>query len=160
MCGIAGIFDPQMNEGELDHQVATMAEVLLHRGPDDGGTLDSSVGIAFGHRRLSIIDVSPLGHQPMASASERYVLAYNGEDYDFWEIRHQLEQGGATFRGHSDTDVLLAQDHIVANGYFKPEPVRQLWQQFLADRPANEASLWGVLMFQRWLDGFRTKEAS
>ncbi len=89
-----------------------MADRLRHRGSDDGGTwCDDNVGIALalGHRRLSIVDLSPAGHQPMVSASGRYVVAYNGEIYNHQELRAAVEARGAVqWRGHSDTEVLLA----------------------------------------------------
>lgn len=85
-----------------------MADAIRHRGPDDGGTwTDEQVGLALGFRRLAILDLSPSGHQPMVSASGRFILAFNGEIYNHHEIRHRLEQEGARFRGTSDTEVLL-----------------------------------------------------
>jgi len=82
---------------------------LRHRGPDDGGVwIDSKAGIALGHRRLSIIDVSSHGHQPMVSHDDRFVMTYNGEIYNFQELRSALEAISVPFRGHSDTEVLLA----------------------------------------------------
>ena len=86
-----------------------MASVLVHRGPDDGGVwTDPDVGLGLGHRRLSIIDTSSQGHQPMLSPSGRYVLVFNGEIYNFPELRRSLGARGYAFRGHSDTEVLLA----------------------------------------------------
>lgn len=85
-----------------------MADMLRERGPDsDGAWADEGAGIAFGHRRLSIVDLSPAGHQPMLSASGRSVLCYNGEIYNAEELRPQLQARGIVFRGHSDTEVIL-----------------------------------------------------
>ncbi len=86
-----------------------MSDRLTHRGPDDSGVwVDPEAGIALGHRRLSILDLSELGRQPMHSADERFVLAFNGEVYNHAELRLDLEKLGHGFRGHSDTEVLLA----------------------------------------------------
>ena len=86
-----------------------MTERLRHRGPDDGDVwLHEEAGIGLGHRRLSILDLSAAGHQPMHSACGRYVVIYNGEIYNFQTLRRQLEGLGQTFQGHSDTEVLLA----------------------------------------------------
>lgn len=108
MCGIAGIFRGGSADTDLGPVVDAMAATLAHRGPDDAGRwVDEDAGIALGHRRLSIIDVSPQGHQPMVSASGRYVMVFNGELYNFRELRKGLAGHGITFRGHSDTEVLL-----------------------------------------------------
>ena len=110
MCGLAGTLDlaRQTAEDDLRARVARMAATLVHRGPDSEGTwVDAAAGIAFGHRRLAIIDLSPTGHQPMVSADGRFVIAYNGETYNFRELRRELEARGTTFRGHSDTEVAL-----------------------------------------------------
>lgn len=82
---------------------------MSHRGPDDEGYwINSQAGVAFGHRRLSVVDLSSEGHQPMVSASGRYRLCYNGEIYNFLELRKTMEALGSAFRGHSDTEVMLA----------------------------------------------------
>lgn len=86
-----------------------MSQRLVHRGPDaDGQWADPASGVAIGHQRLSVLDLSPLGSQPMVSASGRFVIAYNGEVYNYLSLRERLAAMGATFRGGSDTEVLLA----------------------------------------------------
>ena len=110
MCGIAGFIDlrRQTPSENLCAMAKRMADTLQHRGPDDGSVwADAAAGIALGHRRLSIIDLSPNGRQPMSSASGRYVIVFNGEIYNFQELRRELE-GTEAFRGHSDTEVMLA----------------------------------------------------
>lgn len=110
MCGIAGVVTWRP-EGGIGEQVERMIAPLLHRGPDDHGVwVDGECGVGLGHRRLSILDLSPQGHQPMASASGRYVIAYNGEIYNFAQIRNELVAAGKApqWRGHSDTEILLA----------------------------------------------------
>lgn len=112
MCGFVGIVRKNSAErGELATTVMAMNDRLVHRGPDDGSVwADSDAGIALGHRRLSIIDLSPQGRQPMESHDGRFVLVFNGEIYNFEQIRNDLERLGAAppWRGHSDTEVLLA----------------------------------------------------
>lgn len=111
MCGIAGFIDLGGRAGErLLACVTAMASTLAHRGPDDAGTwVDEERGVALGFRRLSIIDLSEQGRQPMVSASGRYVTVYNGEIYNFIELRKELERStSVVFRGHSDTEVMLA----------------------------------------------------
>ena len=100
-----------MNAGTLRQRAAAMATSLKHRGPDDeGGYEEAHNGVALAHRRLAILDLSPAGHQPMASACGRYVIAFNGEIYNHMELRQELEQLGraAAWRGHADTETLLA----------------------------------------------------
>jgi asparagine synthase (glutamine-hydrolysing) len=89
--------------------IRRMSDTLLHRGPDDEGSfVDADAGLALGFRRLAIIDLTPEGHQPMTSADGRYVLIFNGEIYNFQELRRELEAVGYGWRGHSDTEVMLA----------------------------------------------------
>jgi asparagine synthase (glutamine-hydrolysing) len=111
MCGLTGFLcgrGVRLPRGP--RELATgMAARLAHRGPDSAGAWsDDAAGVALGHRRLAIVDLSPEGQQPMVSASGRWVTAYNGEIYNFVELRRELEAIGAVFRGHSDTEVMLA----------------------------------------------------
>ncbi len=111
MCGIVGFWNisRQVTSDELCYMVQQMSDTLLHRGPDNGGSwVDAEIGMALGHRRLAIVDLSPEGHQPMISANGRYVIVFNGEIYNFLELKRQLESLGHHFRGHSDTEVMLA----------------------------------------------------
>ena len=110
MCGITGFFTLSGGtHGNFEATVSAMVDTLLHRGPDDSGVWsDPEAGVALGQRRLSILDLSPLGHQPMFSACGRYVLVYNGEVYNFQELRAELVALGHAFKGGSDTEVLLA----------------------------------------------------
>ncbi len=109
MCGIAGVLTSAIGAREpLERNAMAMADSLAHRGPDDHGLWsDPEAGIALAHRRLSIVDLSPAGHQPMASADGRFVMTYNGEIYNFQDMRPELEARGIRFRGHSDTEVIL-----------------------------------------------------
>jgi asparagine synthase (glutamine-hydrolysing) len=105
MCGIAGV----LQCGALDPRrvVSDMIDAIRYRGPDDHGVwVDSRAGVGLGHARLSILDPSPAGHQPMESASGRYVIVFNGEIYNHLELRDQL--GWLSWHGHSDTETLLA----------------------------------------------------
>lgn len=111
MCGIAGYFTlPRSRSSEqMTAEVTRMTDAIILRGPDDSGAwVDAERGIALGHRRLSILDLSPLGHQPMASADGRFVIVFNGEVYNFQQLRLELETHGYTWRGHSDTEIMLA----------------------------------------------------
>ena len=112
MCGITGIFrDNACANSDLGQAVADMAKAIHHRGPDSSGVwCDEQQGIALGHQRLSILDLSPAGHQPMHSVSERYTMAFNGEVYNHLSIRSELEHAGLapSWHGHSDTETLLA----------------------------------------------------
>jgi asparagine synthase (glutamine-hydrolysing) len=109
MCGIAGFISPGLVDPEAICRA--MARALLHRGPDDSGyRVYRDVGVGLAHRRLSIVDLSPAGHQPMRSPGGRYEIVFNGEIYNHLAIRRQLHAGGgeAVWRGHSDTETLLA----------------------------------------------------
>jgi len=108
MCGIAGIYHYGRTEAVTPHTLTAMRDCMVHRGPDDAGiyvSSDRTAGLA--HRRLSIIDLSELGRQPMADESGRFHIVFNGEIYNFAELRADLEKQGVRFRSHSDTEVLL-----------------------------------------------------
>lgn len=107
MCGIAGFWQTKRQAEVPAEILLRMGNALKHRGPDDSGVFyDDSTGMGLVHRRLSILDLSPAGHQPMASHSGRYLIIFNGEVYNFEEIRKELGPGHA-WRGHSDTEVML-----------------------------------------------------
>lgn len=112
MCGLTGFWEkaPRSETSEeIAARLVRMTSTLEHRGPDDSGSwLDLDAGVGLGFRRLSIVDLSPLGHQPMASESGRYVIVFNGEVYNFASLREELEGSGHRFRGHSDTEIMLA----------------------------------------------------
>ena len=117
MCGIAGFVGAASNiaGGNVDNIAESMAASLAHRGPDDQGIwVDPAAGTALVHRRLSIIDLSPAGHQPMVSADERFVITYNGEVYSYQPIAAEFAARGHKFRGHSDTEVIL--ESFAVNG--------------------------------------------
>ncbi|SFF60768.1 asparagine synthase (glutamine-hydrolysing) [Fontimonas thermophila] len=112
MCGIAGVLRPRTPAGDAQADAAAvrrMTAALAHRGPDGAGHwFDAEAGIGLGHRRLAIIDLSEQGAQPMVSADGRWVLAFNGEIYNFRDLRQRLDTAGPhPWRGHSDTEVLL-----------------------------------------------------
>ena len=109
MCGIAGFIDRSVTEPE--ELCRRMSNALAHRGPDDHGIwTDSQTGVALGHRRLAVLDLSAAGHQPMRSPHERYVITFNGEIYNHLAVRQELEKekSSPSWRGHSDTETLLA----------------------------------------------------
>jgi asparagine synthase (glutamine-hydrolysing) len=111
MCGIAGLLRPGGgDESALSGHTSQMTNALLHRGPDAAGSwTNAAAGVAFGHRRLSILDLSEAGAQPMKSDCGRFTVTFNGEIYNHLDIRRELEKGGASlnWRGHSDTETLL-----------------------------------------------------
>ena len=113
MCGLTGFLGAAPNQPQDASLVLLrrMSDALRHRGPDDSGAwYDAAHGIALGHRRLSILDLSPAGHQPMRSAAGRYLIVFNGEIYNHLVLREALDAAhlGAGWRGHSDTETLLA----------------------------------------------------
>lgn len=112
MCGISGLWlqpERRVDGPTLEARLRRQADTLTHRGPDDAGVwCDPAQGIGLGHRRLAILDLSPAGHQPMASSDARYQIVFNGEIYNWQALRDELTAAGASFRGHSDTEILLA----------------------------------------------------
>lgn len=114
MCGLVGFLGGVTGFGSAESLLRSMADTLIYRGPDDAGYwIDSEQEIGLGHRRLSIVDLSPAGHQPMISASGRYVIAFNGEIYNHLDLRNELaprqcRSDSSAWRGHSDTETLLA----------------------------------------------------
>jgi len=109
MCGIAGFWDPKAERGGMGGRLEDMVRRMRHRGPDASGVwVDERDEVGFGHARLSILDLSELGAQPMHSACGRYVICYNGEVYNFASLRDLLAAEGFSFRGGSDTEVILA----------------------------------------------------
>lgn len=109
MCGIAGFFGaPRMPTETMQARVRAMCRTIAHRGPDSEGVwVDAAAGIALGHRRLAIVDLSETGHQPMVSACGRYLMTYNGEIYNAPALRGRLQKLGHVLRGASDTEVIL-----------------------------------------------------
>lgn len=110
MCALTGLIDLSglQDAARLQRTCAAMAVQVAHRGPDDCGLwVDEAAGVAFGHRRLAVIDPSLEGHQPMASQDGRYIIIYNGEIYNYRELRAELEAAGVFFRSNSDTEVLI-----------------------------------------------------
>lgn len=109
MCGVVGFCGLDGGGQTLRETVRSMADSVRSRGPDDSGVfVDETAGLGLGHRRLAILDLSPLGHQPMASACGRYLVVFNGEIYNHLELRGELEALGHAFRGGSDTETMLA----------------------------------------------------
>ena len=112
MCGIAGYLGAGISAVDGLLPLQAMTNAIAHRGPDSDGTwVDADAGMALGHRRLAIVDLSPAGHQPMLSGGGRYVIAFNGEIYNHLDLRKALAVGGGInvgWRGHSDTETLLA----------------------------------------------------
>lgn len=157
MCGIAGFWDLKASTSAetLAAACRAMTDALVHRGPDMGDHwADGESGAALGFRRLAIIDLSPAGHQPMRSHDGRYMMTYNGEIYNYPELRRDLEGRGVSFNGHSDSEVMLelfARDGIEATlprlvGMFAialfDTKDRRLW--LIRDRLGIKPVYWGV----------------
>ena len=106
MCGICGIVYSDREKQVQEASIVRMRDILKHRGPDDAGIFPEN-NIGLGHRRLSIIDLSERGHQPMSTPDGRFWIVYNGEVYNFKELRRTLESEGVRFRSNTDTEVLL-----------------------------------------------------
>ena len=107
MCGVAGLFASEFRADEAESYVKKMTEALLHRGPDSSGFWQKDDPVVLGHRRLKIIDLTDHGAQPMTSLSGRYVISYNGEVYNFLELKKKLQGREYTLRSESDTEVLV-----------------------------------------------------
>lgn len=108
MCRIAGIVSPKTDANHLNYHIKNMANVQAHGGPDDAGYfIDHNLGLALGHRRLALLDLSAAGHQPMFSPDEQLNIVFNGEIYNYLELKTQLIQAGFLFKTHTDTEVIL-----------------------------------------------------
>jgi asparagine synthase (glutamine-hydrolysing) len=130
MCGIAGIVRFRGKPVE-PKQISRLLDLMAHRGPDGARTwFNAERSVALGHRRLAIIDPGASGNQPMASADGRYVITYNGEIYNFLELRRELEAQGAVFRTESDTEVILA-----------------AWQAWREDMLPRFNGMWALAIF-------------
>jgi len=109
MCGLAGFWNLDGWERDSDVILRQMTNTVGHRGPDDEGYWSDPVaGIGLGHRRLAILDLTPEGRQPMRSQSGRFTIVFNGEIYNFEDLRGELAKQGVAFRGRSDTEIVLA----------------------------------------------------
>ncbi len=174
MCGIAGFWSADRSTSDPEEILRAMAGAVRHRGPDDDGVWwEPSCGIGFGHRRLAIIDLSVEGHQPMVSASGRYVMIFNGEVYNFQDIRRPLELEGVRFRGTSDTEVMLAaiERHGLRKavqsfaGQFalalfdRQEHTLSLVRDRLGEKPLYYGTLGGTLLFGSELKALRAHPA-
>lgn len=177
MCGIAGFIDTSLSRSSdaLRASAEAMAACLAHRGPDAQGVwVEEKTGIALAHRRLAIIDLSPLGEQPMHSADGRFVIVFNGEIYNFLELRAELEGQGHAFRSSSDTEVMLAAFTVwgVAeslqrfNGMFafalwdRQERMLYLARDRAGEKPLYYGRLDGTLYFASELKAIRALAAS
>lgn len=170
MCGIAGQWRPGGNPEGVSSAVQSMTDALRHRGPDaDGVWAEGSAGLALGHRRLAIVDLSPAGVQPMHSGSGRFTIVFNGEVYNFRVLRQELTDAGVRVEGSSDTAVMLAAfEHwgVAAstprfNGMFAfavwDARDRCLWlgRDRLGEKPLFIAQIAGGIAFASELKAFR-----
>jgi asparagine synthase (glutamine-hydrolysing) len=173
MCGIVGFLSAGgFSRTEAQPTIEAQTRTLSHRGPDDSGTwMDPEAGVALGHRRLSILDLSPAGHQPMVSATGRYVITLNGEIYNHLEIRERLQSAepAPRWRGHSDTETLLAGfdrwgvEITVAQsaGMFafgvwdRSEKILTLVRDRMGEKPLYYSSQGGLLLFGSELKALR-----
>jgi asparagine synthase (glutamine-hydrolysing) len=174
MCGFAGFLDPKLTRSDerLTTLVRDMNCAITPRGPDSAGEwTDAYSGIALGHRRLSIMDLSPAGHQPMLSACGRYVMIFNGEVYNHHAIRAELAAAGVSpaWRGHSDTEVMLAAiahwglDGALSrfNGMFafalwdKEAKTLTLARDRMGEKPLSYGWVNGIFFFASTLDACR-----
>ena len=136
MCRIAGIIDKNAPLKQLEKDVKLMCDSMQHGGPDDEGFYtDESIGLSFGHRRLALIDLSSLGHQPMQALEERLVITFNGEIYNFKELKAELLALGYPFQTQSDTEVILAAYQIWGTESFRK--FNGMFAFALHDHPKN-----------------------
>ena len=172
MCGIAGFWRPSGSPADIaTRSLGRMTDALAHRGPDaDGHWVDAERGVALGHRRLSIVDLSPTGAQPMRSRSGRFTIVFNGEIYNFRRLRDELVALGWSFRGTSDTEVMLAgfeQWGLSATlprlaGMFAfvvwDAATEELWlaRDRMGEKPLYIAQFGGQLAFASEIKSFRT----
>lgn len=174
MCGIVGFLSGSVRPTAVEPVLTDMAGCLVHRGPDSHGTWrDDEAGIAFGHRRLAIVDLSPMGAQPMISASGRWVVILNGEIYNFRALREELRARGYVFRGGSDTEVLLTAVEawgveralVRCAGQFavalwdRHERRLYLGRDRLGEKPLYVATMGGSLLFGSELKALRRHPA-
>src|SRR3954469_14727313 len=171
MCGIAGVLNSSTAAcRSRERDAPSMADSLAHRGPDDHGLWsDLDAGVALTHRRLSIVDLSPAGHQPMVSADGHLVITFNGEVYNFQDLRPELEARGVKFRGHSDTEVVLEAfaaygiaptvkrliGMFTIAGWDRRERTLTLIRDLLGIKPVYWTAIGGVFLFGSELKAMR-----
>ena len=158
MCGIAGAFTTQSSDinADLTPLVGRMISAIRHRGPDDSGVHEQG-GIALGHARLSVIDLSAAGHQPMMTDDGQVRIVFNGEIYNFKELRAQLAEKGYHFKSHTDTEVILNGYHHWGKAVFSH--LRGMFAIALWDARSDELILardrvGKKPLFYAWHEGF------